>query len=394
MSPFTTDNPVFITSIGMASCVGLSADDSCASVRAGLSRFSPVDGVMDYDDDELEAPITGAPQPLLTRGFVQNAAWLRLVQCAFEDLIQSAQLPPASDSAFWQTTPVIWILPEITHERFLWPEDDINQILHQACTQALAHNLQYPLFVPANGIIAEGQSGAARAMRAMARTIAEQHFPRAIFIGVDSLLDSLCLSGLMEADRIKTQDNPMGFIPGEAAACVLVESRASCQARKAQPQAILLSAAHRRFELPAVNEDETDDPEQTMQAQNTHWRTTHAQALGLLLSQAITEALAPLGERHFAGDIILDLNGEEWRAVAWGTAQVRLSGNKRMDVEACEEIVPATSWGDIGAASGMAGLCLATRSYVRRYAKTGLSLICCLSDNGYVGAMLTSQPPR
>jgi len=391
MNPLTTDNPVFITGIGMASCVGLNAADSCASVRAGLSRFSPVEGVMNYDDDELEAPITGAPQALLTRGFVQNAAWLRLVQCAFEDLVQNAQLPPASDSVFWQTTPVIWVLPEITHARFLWPEDEINHILHQACTQALVHNVQYPLFVPANGIIAEGQSGAARAM---ARTIAEQHFPRAIFIGVDSLLDSLCLSGLMEAGRIKMQDNPVGLIPGEAAACVLVESRASCQARKAQPQAVLLGAAHRCFELPAVDEDETDDPEQTIQAENTHWRTTHAQALGVLLSQVITEVLAPLGENHFAGDIILDLSGEEWRAVAWGTAQVRLSGDKRVDMEVCEEIVPATSWGDIGAASGMTGLCLATRSYVRGYAKTGLSLICCLSDNGYVGAMLTAQPPR
>ncbi|NVI97401.1 hypothetical protein HV824_04610 [Myxococcus sp. AM009] len=81
----------------------------------------------------------------------------------------------------------------------------------------------------------------------------------------------------------------------------------------------------------------------------------------------------------------MDLNGEEWRAKEWGHARVRLSS--RLDGVA-KWIVPGTSVGDVGAASGLVGLCVAVRSLTRRYATGPQVLVVSSSEWGDAGAVL------
>ncbi|RJS21805.1 hypothetical protein DRW03_15815 [Corallococcus sp. H22C18031201] len=93
----------------------------------------------------------------------------------------------------------------------------------------------------------------------------------------------------------------------------------------------------------------------------------------------------------FRGDILLDLNGEEWKAQCWGHAQLLL--REHIDMHRVRTVFPVVSWGDIGAASGVAALCLATRSFVRRASSADRALICCLSDDGGAGALLLERIP-
>ena len=83
--------------------------------------------------------------------------------------------------------------------------------------------------------------------------------------------------------------------------------------------------------------------------------------------------------------IINDLNGERWRFLEWGMADARaLSGlppNRRL-------WHPADCFGDIGAATGAAHLCLATRAFRRGYAVGQAILVCNTSDGGERAATL------
>jgi len=72
--------------------VGHDAITTCAAVRAGIVRRTPLDGVtaLDDDDDEMEVEVFGAPVTPLTDGFIQTGAWVRMALRAMEDVLDSA----------------------------------------------------------------------------------------------------------------------------------------------------------------------------------------------------------------------------------------------------------------------------------------------------------------
>ncbi|WP_041599068.1 hypothetical protein [Hahella chejuensis] len=382
--------PLWVTGLGMMSCVGYGVKNSCASVRCGISRFGSVPGFSTYDSDEMSAPIPGAPAHTLTQGYVQNAAWLRLARIAMKDLIAYAKLP-TRDHAFWRQTALIWILPEITYERFNWPEDQVDNLLREYCLKPLCESLDLPLSTPAQGFVRIGHAGAAHAMRIIQRSLETSPYERAILLGVDSYLDYLCVTQLDEEARLLTAENAAGMIPGEAAACVLVETSRSVQTRASSPELKIIGASFKPF--PNKFEPEGENGEGTEGEVTTPavWRMTKAGEMGMLLAEAVTEAIASAGVSSFHGDVVIDVNGENWRSMAWGTAKSRLAGPSGINWEASNEIVPMSSWGDIGAAAGVAGLCIASRSYTRQYASGPYTLICSISENGDVGAMVVSK---
>jgi 3-oxoacyl-[acyl-carrier-protein] synthase-1 len=73
----------------------------------------------------------------------------------------------------------------------------------------------------------------------------------------------------------------------------------------------------------------------------------------------------------------------------WGHAVVRLRG--QFDAFA-EPVVwyPAASFGDVGAASGLAGVCVAARAWERQYAPAAGALVVAASDGGERAAIALS----
>ncbi|WNO10390.1 hypothetical protein [Teredinibacter sp. KSP-S5-2] len=380
-----------VTGLGMVSCVGFDVATSAASVRAGISRFGPVDGQFVFDEDELEAPLLGAPIPLITKGFIQQGRLLRLLEHALSDLLDHSGLE-VNNSAFWEDVLVVWVLPNIS-ERFNWPEDEVVSWLQQYLSAVLAARFGIKLSTPPNGYFLEGQSGGARSLRAIARTFNAGHYKRALCISVDSLLEPLCIEQLQEDERLKTPENPVGIIPGELAAIALLETPEACQERNGIMMSRILNSVHVTHEQQVSEEDADNDSSDVDETDEDQSNSPHvlAKELGVKLGKAVIEALSVLGEQPYWGDIYLDINGEEWRAIVWGIAQVTLKGSKRVALEHCNEIVPATSWGDVGAASGIAAVALATRSFERGYAKSNLALICSVSDNGNIGVTLVTS---
>lgn len=362
-------SPVGIYSLGMVSSVGLDLPHSAASVRAGLSRFSPLAGLKVYDEDDFVAPVAGSSINLLTKGYVQQARLLRLAEKAINDALDSTpdlkkQLAEESSSPLL----VVWALPDVA-SIFQWPHEQLSDLLNTFLLAPLSRRVGLQLTTPENAWICEGNSSGPRALRALARSFAAGHLTRALCIGVDSLLEPLCLQNLIDQRRLKTAENPTGLMPGEAAAAVLLRSSVGAVA----PSLRIFQALHKNLSL-------NREPD--------NWRTLSAYEIGRELGKLTTEALAALGDEVFHGDIYLDLNGEEWRSVAWSAALVVIKASGKLELDLCEYRLPATSWGDIGAAGSIAAMGLAAESFRRHYSQSRMSLICSVSDQGDVGVIL------
>lgn len=383
-----------ISCAGLISSVGMGAEESAASVRVGFNRFSQINGTAQFDDEELEAPLTGAAVNMLTRGFVQQATWVVLARNALCDLVSKAKFPNASEESFWKNTALIWVLPEITYERFLWPDSEVNRLLSECLTDQLSEITGIPLCVPEQGYFLEGSAGVGRALRAMINTISEGHFERAIVLCVDSLLDPHYLNLQLGGSKIKEESNPVGYIPGEAAGCFLVESCSSAQNRDVYPVVIPLCSSYKKYE-PVNNIDQNSLSELDSSSGGlSEWYTNNIQEIARQIVDVIKQTLASSLSTPFIGDIYLDLNGEEWRSCIWGAAQVRLTQLKIIDFERCREIIPAFSWGNIGAASGGSAIALIEQSYIRGYSLSDMSLVITVSENANLSSQLFGRESR
>jgi 3-oxoacyl-[acyl-carrier-protein] synthase-1 len=210
---------------------------------------------------------------------------------------------------------------------------------------------------PVRRAFSTGNAGFAQAVQAALAVLASREVDRAVVGGVDTLCDSLALEGLAAQGRLKTDDNPVGLQPGEAAAFLLLELAEGVQRRGAQPLAKVVAVG-------LAQESTAEDAVPT----------------GGALSSAITQLVAaggplPAGECWFA----LDLNGEERRAYDWGCCQPRLVA-QMPGVLPAPEWTPATSFGDTGAASGPIAAQMMLRSFARGYAPTRCGVVLSSSD--------------
>ena len=374
-----------VTGLGLVTCVGHDAASACAAQRAGVVRRAPLHDLTAYDEAELEAPVMGAPIRSLTDGFIQTGNWIRTAVACLEDL-ERTSAAPADDAAFWADTALLWVVPEYSYERFYWPEPDVPRILESSCAQVLESVSGLRFHPLADRFVPLGHAGAAAAIQRALQLLAAQQAPRVAILSTDSWLDTLSLGVLGRQGRLHTPERSAGMTPGEGAAAILLESPAEARRRSARPQAFVLAATHR----PAPRELAEDDPAGS--------RSAMAPEIARVLAGAARQVLGAGsggGERapdqRFRGDLVLDLNGEVWRAEVWGHLMVHLG--KDVEFDGCRQFIPAVSWGDIGAASGLAGACIAARSYARGYAAaSGRTLVLSVSDGGGVGAVLFGSP--
>lgn len=382
-----------VTSLGLVSPVGEGVVASAAAQRAGLAKPKPLPGVtvelpFALSDEEMAEPlvvsVVGHRVTPLTDGFTQTGLWLRLAVAATRDLLGYGRLPAAADP-FWDRTLMYGVLPNVDSPRFGWPADEVLEIVESRYLRLLAE------LAPIAGRIERARvrwahAGAASALMDVASLVQGGSVDRVCLASVDSYCDFPTVKTLMDDGRLKSPDVQTGMQPGEAAAMILIERREAARSRGAEGSASIVSARH---EKPA-NEPPSSAPSDDPTSGGDH--AAYFVQAGILWAKVITEALTDAGISRFAGDIIVDLNGEEWRASAWGMAQVRLQNV--IDFAACKLVVPCASFGEIGAASGVAGVCLAARSFARDYATGDATLVVSLSENGEVGAIVVGRPPK
>ncbi|RKH15028.1 hypothetical protein D7Y13_09950 [Corallococcus praedator] len=359
---------IVITSLGMVSSVGRGVVATCAAIRAGIACAQPLTyfEVLDEASQEMEF-ITGHPVRGLTEGFTIIGRWLRLARACVSDLLHQGALPDATHASFWRLTGLLVVTPYLNDDRFGGDAGDApasKELVQLAYLQPLLEALRLPIEERNVDVLCQGPAGAIHSIHEARRWMETRGLERVLVIAADSYCDPLTLEWLAWYRRLKTPENPCGLMPGEAAAGFLLESSAS--ARRRQPSMCFgIAGSAVRFE-------------------QSHFFSQKPNA-GVALTEALDEAL--LGAElkvPFAGSIVSDLNGENWRANEWGYARLRM---ERRLADRFHQVLPALSLGDTGAASGAGGVCVAARALARGYSRGEHILVVSSSERGHVGAM-------
>jgi 3-oxoacyl-[acyl-carrier-protein] synthase-1 len=192
-----------------------------------------------------------------------------------------------------------------------------------------------------------------------------------LVLSVDSYLSPETLEWLEANKQLKREGRTSGFLPGEAAAAVLLAHEEDAARWETPMLARVLSCGS---------------------AKETNRIKTDTICVGDALTTAMRAALQPLaGSTAKVTDGYCDLNGERYRNEELMYAIVRVSP---LFVNAVGYATPADCLGDVGAASGLLYLTLAVVAGMRGYAKGGFALAWAGSENGYRAAVLLQLPAK
>ncbi|KFA94763.1 hypothetical protein Q664_00900 [Archangium violaceum Cb vi76] len=351
-----------ITSMGAVTSVGRDALCACAAIRARITRPSPLSYFREVvAETQEEAPLTGHPIRGYTEGFDLTGRWLRLALGGVESLLGSAGAPKAGDVGFWSRTGLVAVLP---HREDLLRSHAPQEDGAMVAPTALALRKRLRLAIPEQriGLVARGHAGVAVAIEQARQWLEGSGLERVLVVAADSYLTPLPLKRLERQRRLKSQGRPVGLQPGEAGVAFLLETAVGARRRNARVLA-RVSAVATALEL--VDE-----------------RTPRLFS-GAALAGCLQQVMEPTGgTRPFAGEILVDLTGEEWRARLWGSALVRTRFQEAPRVRS-----PASSVGDTGAASGALGICLAAHGFLRPWVGSSGAVVVSCSDDGRVGCV-------
>jgi len=348
-----TKENIVITGIGMVTPVGHNSIMAPAAVWAGISRFSEVQGFM---------TITGARSVgSFVRGITDERSGSdRLLSMAIpalqEALFMAEEFYEDLDMSRGKLFLSLRPTERPSYEDF--DKDDMLTLLELS----QADNLQ------SLEMIGEGHSGGIIALSNSMSLLREERAKFCIVGGLDSLVEYPTLVWLEEAGRLKTDDRPYGFIPGEAAAFVVLELESRAKQRGVPMLCRMLDAAYSNEEASILS----DKP-----------------LFGRGLSDSINRVLdnQGMGTDRIDG-IICDLNGEHYRMKEWGLAQSQLFDGTYPIPELWH---PAENIGDVGAASAVVFSAIAAIAINRSYFKGSNLLIWTSSDSGGRGSLLLTS---
>jgi 3-oxoacyl-[acyl-carrier-protein] synthase-1 len=323
---------IAITGISLISAVGLNGIQSCASIRAGIAGFREWEGYFcpgEPGSGDLE-PLVCARVPRSYRGVGRVAG---LMASAAQELMHHARLTR-------KTVADLHLLVSLPGEKC----EEVDAFLARSGIEKYRERKVHTA----------GHAGGLLAIRE-AMDLIGKGARGCLVIGSDSYLDDETLERLHANKRLKCAAAIDGFVPGEAAAAVMLEDVSSARKRGAEVLACV-DACGAGVEKNVIASEKP--------------------SVGGGLSEAIRNTVKN-GARH--GWVVCDLNGESYRAREWGYARVRL--NKVFE----DEIVlwhPADCIGDVGAASGVVLAVVAARAFQRGYAPEEKALLWASSDGG------------
>lgn len=357
---------VAIRAVGAATSLGTSAH-AAAATRAGLALAREL--TVSLGNDEALVPV-GHPIIGLTDGFEGVGRLGRIGRAAAEDLrrnIERLAVPSNRTSLFLA-------LPRYCAEPF-HPGEELPYTTADMLESVVA-SIAEPLELSTSGERArthvEGRRGAVRAIEEAIDALRRGRCDHAVVGAIDSELDTGRLEAIHAAGRLKTSDNVAGFMPGEAGALLLLERVDTARSSPEQRCALLYPPEH------AVEE-------------NAHGaeRPPVGRAFADVLVRALSRADATEAPR---GTMFVDLNGEAWRAAEWGTVLART--RPRCAVASWSTELPASSFGELGAAGPILALVLAHRAFMAGYARGPLALVAIAGEEGDRAAIVLSSSSR
>jgi 3-oxoacyl-[acyl-carrier-protein] synthase-1 len=333
----------------MLTPLGADAVQSASSVRAGICRFAPWPHLgVSFGEDLLAASFI---HPDLRDGSWTAKLSELLTPVLAEALFAAGCLDEAGPRA--SGSKGIRLIVAVPYaDRPATPDgalEEVGEELREEISETFG-------FAGVEVVALDHAAGLAALAKAAAALDADQ-CEICVVAGVDSLLHGDLLHVLLDQRRLKTPLNGGGLVPGEGAAAVVLERPERARRRGA--------AALARMASVALDREPTElRPVEGLRAEG--------------LSRVIQAALAPVDPAAIHR-VLVDLNGERWRFFEWGMAETRCLEQLPHGWQLWH---PADCWGDLGAASAVAHVALATRAFARGYGGPGGILVCGSSAGG------------
>lgn len=205
-------NDIAVVSAGVVSSIGLTAASTCAAIRASFDNFQETHFV-----DEVNESLLGAPVTPGLLGLEQEADGSILggeVKLARMFVRAATECVLAAGGIDATVTALLLLGPESSRPGF-----SIEKLerCYVACEEAVGKS-----FHDASRILQGGSPGLAHALIYARQLLIEGKVNKVLIAGIDSLLNTEDINDALANERLLSSNNADGFIPGEAAACVLV----------------------------------------------------------------------------------------------------------------------------------------------------------------------------
>lgn len=386
---------MLVRGAALVSALGVDWRAGCAAARAGLRRAAPVPGLEAQSGiDGEEEPVIGHAATLVTHGFEGSARLLRLAAAGLREL---AQQHPELRSCDSRTGFLLVLGPRQRHLRGVELVADaqtaaqLRSAIHRAGTGVPGDDAASPPLIERDraallvAIAAQaGLQGSPRLLRCLeddevsalvalqwaARWLeTEAALQRIVLLAADTLLEAETVAWLENTGRLKAGAMPVGLEPGEACAALLLE-RHDAAAPSDRPLGVVRGTAFALEPQPLI-----------------------AGAAGT--GEGTARVLDGLGTSHGwarqgAAWIVSDHNGELYRANDLALALVRARGSCP-SLGSATISTPATSFGDVGAARPLLGICVALAAFERRYAPADEALVLAVGESDRRAAVLIAR---
>lgn len=338
-----TAPPVAIIGAGMMTGVGLTAPASCAAIRCAIDNFSETRFMARGGDW-----IIGSAVPL-EHPWRGKTKLVKLLAGPVRECLDL--IPPGSPADI----PLLLCVAERERPGRLDGLDN-----------ALFHEVQRELGITLHAdseMFADGRIGGALALRLARKLLyrAEAPHRHVIVAGVDTFLVGPTLMAYDERDRLLTDRNSNGFIPGEAGAALLLT-----RPERVEGEALLCTGLGFARETATI---EADEP-------------LRADGLAAAIKGALAEAETPMAAIDYR---ITDISGEQY---AFKEASLALSRLLRVRKEEFDIWHPADCIGEVGAAALPCMLGVALAAMRKHYAPGPAVLAHLGNDDGKRAALV------
>jgi len=249
--------------------------------------------------------------------------------------------------------------------------------LDRQVLEDLARKLGRPAGTSTLVSVDRGRTGIALALQAAEEQMLRRPAPACVIVGVESFLRQKLVKQYIDEGRVLCGINSNGFIPGEAAAAVLI-----CKSGEAPADELRITGLGQDMEP------------------NGAGGNASVAVTGTGLTNAIRQALTQAGiEYHQLQFSISDLNGERFKFKERTIAAARLDrapppGHPRRPRGYMEIWHPVESIGEVGSAIFPCLLGWAFEAGARGYAPGAHALLHASEDNGERVAIVTHFKPR
>ena len=346
----TIQNPnIVITAMAALTPVGINAEQSCAAIEAGMTRIiehayfqcTPEDP--EWDED---LPLFASDVPLIDPFTDGTERLLQLALPVLTEVMSKAKLKRAD----LETGGLMLALPQL--DKAINELNLSKQFIPELCKRTGLTT--FKLWKATQ----TGHTGVFTLLQSAIQKLNAGDIRFCIVGGVESYLLEKRLDLLDAAWRLRSERTVDGFIPGEAAVMLMLETADSAKAGGRPILARLGGLA------------EATEPETI---------TSNKHSTGAGLTQVIQTALQ--GQNGVLADsVYCSLNGESYYAFDWGVALARaneeLKGMKNLSH-------PADCIGDIGAATGGLLMICAITALNKEDSSKAQSLLWTASDNGH-----------